>query len=139
MKTKNESFGTNPWDPWSAKDDIPDAKNDIALQKMKKIKIVAKPKLNKEGGVPVNDPWVGIDSKANLTRVAEAVDRKELSKSARLIKSIYKKNGMNTSKKTELQSDAKAILTGGKTLTGQPRDTIEIDPSVKVKDPNKKM
>jgi hypothetical protein len=82
----------------------------------------------------------------------------QMSKSARMIKSIYKKKGMKedmydyekddksvssygkkpkmsaTSKESsfgEKKPDAAAVLTGGTTLTGQPRDTIEIDPMMR--------
>jgi hypothetical protein len=81
-----------------------------------------------------------------------------MSKSARMIKSIYKKKGMKEEtydhekedksvasygKKPkvttidpkqsmgEKKPDAAAILTGGTTLTGQPRDTVEIDPMMR--------
>jgi len=83
------------------------------------------------------------------------VNRKELSKSARMIKSLYKKLDMKEElydhekedksvvtygkKPTITKIDKKmnagdkepqaaAVLTGGKTLTGQNRDTLEIDP-----------
>lgn len=86
-------------------------------------------------------------------------DRKsQMSKSARIIKSIYKRKNMKedlydhekddkpaatygkkpkmsvtkpTDNVGENKPDAAAILTGGKTLTGQTRDTIEIDPMMK--------
>jgi len=85
----------------------------------------------------------------------DKVNRKQLSKSARIIKSLYKKLNMKeelydhekedksvatygkkptmvkTEKKLGLDSNepqAAAVLTGGKTLTGQTRDTLEIDP-----------
>ena len=90
--------------------------------------------------------------------------RKEMSKSARMIKSLYKKKGMKEGidgqsgggimydkektdkletpygkKPSMVKADKKmtisdkepqaaAVLTGGKTLTGQDRDTLEIDP-----------
>ena len=90
--------------------------------------------------------------------------RKEMSKSARMIKSLYKKKGMKEGidgqsgggimydkektdkletpygkKPSMVRADKKltisdkepqaaAVLTGGKTLTGQNRDTLEIDP-----------
>lgn len=90
--------------------------------------------------------------------------RKEMSKSARMIKSLYKKKGMKegidgqsgggimydkektdkletpygkkpsmarADKKltiSDKEPQAAAVLTGGKTLTGQDRDTLEIDP-----------
>lgn len=92
----------------------------------------------------INDPWVGVDPKANITRVAEGTDlKKEYSKSARIIKAIYKKHKMTEGKNPILKMNKKeadpmkngdspaAILVGGKTLTGQDRDMIEIDPVMK--------
>ena len=84
----------------------------------------------------------------------------QMSKSARIIKNLYKMNGMkeetfdtekedksvatygkkpkltDNEKKIEAvggKSQAAAIMTGGTTLTGTPRDTIEIDPMMKLK------
>jgi hypothetical protein len=77
--------------------------------------------------------------------------KKEMSKSARMIKALYKKNKMVKEdlydhekedksvagygkkpkvEKQEVQDDDQAamVLSGGKTLTGQTRDTLEIDP-----------
>jgi hypothetical protein len=79
--------------------------------------------------------------------------KKEMSKSARMIKSLYKKHRMvkedlydhekedksvaSYGKKPKVEkqevygdenSQAAMILKGGTTLTGQPRDTLEIDP-----------
>jgi len=79
--------------------------------------------------------------------------KKEMSKSARMIKSLYKKHKMVKEElydhekedksvasygkkpkvdKQEVYSDddaeAAMVLKGGKTLTGQTRDTLEIDP-----------
>jgi len=88
---------------------------------------------------------------------------KELSKSARIIKSIYKKKGvkedlydhekesksvagpgkkpkMSTSIKAafgDSEPQAAAVLSGGKTLTGGNRDTIEIDPLMRKPKPAK--
>lgn len=49
--------------------------------------------------------------------------------------SYGKKPKMSVTKPTdnvgENKPDAAAVLTGGKTLTGQPRDTIEIDPMMR--------
>jgi hypothetical protein len=92
-----------------------------------------------------------------LTRVNEY--RRQLSKSARMIKSLYKKHRMtedlydhekddkNPAKvhgkapkfekadekesKGENKPQAAATLKGGKTMTGQERDTIEIDPMMR--------
>jgi hypothetical protein len=84
--------------------------------------------------------------------------KSQRTKSARIIKSIYKRKNMKEElydhekedkpttsygKKPRMsvtkpsdnvgenKPDAAAVLTGGKTLTGQPRDTIEIDPMMK--------
>ena len=84
----------------------------------------------------------------------------QMSKSARIIKSIYKRKNMKEEtfdtekedksvatygKKPKLtdnekkvdstngKTSAAAIMTGGTTLTGTPRDTIEIDPMMKLK------
>ena len=84
----------------------------------------------------------------------------QMSKSARIIKSIYKRQGVREEtfdtekedksvaaygKKPKLtdnekkldatngKSSAAAIMTGGTTLTGTPRDTVEIDPMMKLK------
>jgi hypothetical protein len=90
---------------------------------------------------------------------AKRKNMKEMSKSARIIKSIYKKKGIkedmfdhekedkpvaSPGKKAKLQKpgvdamtkeapQAAAVLSGGKTMTGAPRDTIEIDPMMKTK------
>lgn len=87
---------------------------------------------------------------------------KEMSKSARIIKSIYKKKGVKSVKEelydhekedksvatngkkpkfqkpgidneTKEAPQAAAVLSGGKTMTGTQRDTIEIDPMMKTK------
>jgi hypothetical protein len=82
----------------------------------------------------------------------------QMSKSARIIKSIYKRKGMKEEtydhekedksvatygKKPKMQNvspdleepQAAAVLTGGTTLTGEKRDTIEIDPMLKMRKP----
>jgi hypothetical protein len=82
----------------------------------------------------------------------------QMSKSARIIKSIYKKKGVKEEtydhekedksvatygKKPKMQNvsadleepKAAAVLTGGTTLTGAKRDTIEIDPMMKMRKP----
>ena len=81
-----------------------------------------------------------------------------MSKSARIIKSIYKRKGMKEEtydhekedksvatygKKPKMQKvstdleepQAAAVLTGGTTMTGEKRDTIEIDPMMKMRKP----
>lgn len=98
-------------------------------------------------GMEVDNPSCSCDDK-----------KSQRSKSARIIKSIYKRKNMKeelydhekedkpttsygkkpkmsvtkpTDNVGENKPDAAAVLTGGKTLTGQPRDTIEIDPMMR--------
>ena len=82
----------------------------------------------------------------------------QMSKSARIIKNLYKKKGMKEEtydhekedksvatygKKPKMQQvstdleepKSAAVLTGGTTLTGEKRDTIEIDPMMKMRKP----
>jgi hypothetical protein len=97
-----------------------------------------------------------------LHGVAEAADKKEMSKSARMIKDLYKHHNMKkkvsedmtdwekedksvqtygkkpkvqtTSKESSYGEDkpkAAVIMTGGTTMTGKPRDMVEIDPMLK--------
>ena len=90
--------------------------------------------------------------------VQEAACACETSKSARIIKALYKKKGITedmydfekddkstkpygkkpkmavTNKEAsfgEKKPESAAVLTGGTTLTGQPRDTVEIDPMMR--------
>ena len=86
----------------------------------------------------------------------EEASKKEWSKSARMIKSLYKNKGVkeetydfekddktqgfSTGKKPKMvktpendnvgenMPDARAVMVGGKTMTGEKRDTVEIDP-----------
>jgi hypothetical protein len=91
----------------------------------------------------VNEGIYGIeDSPLSATNSVKAMESKEKSKSARIIKSIYKKKGLKketiydwekTEKKGNPEGDAKYILKGGTTMTGKPRDTIEIEPVVRTK------
>jgi hypothetical protein len=89
---------------------------------------------------------------------SEEVNKKEMSKSARMIKALYKKHNMKEDmtdwekedksvqtygKKPKIQTTPKKdsfgedkpkaaiIMSGGKTMTGQTRDTVEIDPMLK--------
>jgi hypothetical protein len=95
---------------------------------------------------------------ANTTNDTDMMKRREATKSARIIKSIYKRKNMKedmndwekedksvqsygkkpkldmTDKKDnvgENKPEARAVMAGGKTLTGQPRDMVEIDPTMK--------
>ena len=85
----------------------------------------------------------------NGTSTNDTSTKGHMSKSARLIKALYKKlnmkedtydwekddkNQTSPGKKTtqvKEKPEARAILTGGKTLTGGKRDTLEIDPMMK--------
>lgn len=95
----------------------------------------------------------------SMDEACDCERKKQLSKSARIIKSIYKKHKVvkeeiydhekddkdgTTYGKTpkfkpakdeggvgDSKAQASAILTGGSTLTGQDRDTVEIDPVLK--------
>ena len=101
------------------------------------------------------------DMKGSIDRLEKQLNKEgysrkaEMSKSARMIKALYKKHGMKEelydhekedksvatygkkpkTMKTDIEKSfgdnapqAAAVLTGGKTLTGQTRDTLEIDP-----------
>jgi hypothetical protein len=103
------------------------------------------------------------------TRLKKMERQAEISKSARMIKSIYKKKNVvkeelydrdaeskdpgTTIKgkapklqkpdgqlKGDDKSKAAAVLSGGKTMTGEPRDTIELDPMMNTRpgQPDKK-
>ena len=85
----------------------------------------------------------------NGTSTNDTTVKTHMSKSARLVKSLYKKFNMKedtydwekddknqtspgkSTKEPKEKPDARAILTGGKTLTGDKRDTLEIDPMMK--------
>lgn len=101
-------------------------------------------------------PQGDFDAKGTSTKV---VGEKKLSKTAQVVKSVFKKNrlkeeiydhekddkdGTTYGKKPKLSSNkpegdqqgdkksqAAAVLSGGTTLTGQKRDTVEIDPLLK--------
>jgi hypothetical protein len=111
----------------------------------------------------INKRTTGLNRAFNkLHGVAEAADRKEMSKSARMIKDLYKHHNMKkkvsedmtdwekedksvqtygkkpkvqtTSKESSYGEDkpkAAIIMTGGTTMTGKPRDMVEIDPMLK--------
>jgi hypothetical protein len=75
-------------------------------------------------------------SATNSVKAMESEHRKKNMKSARIIKSIYKKKGKNESmydwEKTD-KPNAKITLQGGTTMTGKPRDTVEIEPVLKTR------
>jgi hypothetical protein len=84
-------------------------------------------------------------SATNSVKAMESASRrkKEMSKSARMIKAIYKKKNVKEtlydwekSEKGAKPTDeptAKVIMKGGTTMTGKPRDTIEIGPVLRTK------
>jgi len=101
------------------------------------------------------DRWMGV-MKATGKQIDKTTDniRKTLSKeevvsetkkddgytkSARMIKAIYgklpKTKTSDTKNNVGDKAQAAAVLTGGKTLTGQTRDTLEIDPIMRKGDP----
>lgn len=110
----------------------------------------------------MNESVLYDNPKGTLTRVTEK--KKEMSRSARIIKSIYKRKGVvkedtydwekddkdtstygkqpkfaksdDKASKVKKESDAAAVLSGGTTLTKQNRDIVELDPRMKVR-PNK--
>jgi hypothetical protein len=89
------------------------------------------------------------DSPMSATNSVKAMEnsgcKKKMSNAAKMIKSIYKKNGVSEStydwekenKGTNgKEVTAKITLTGGKTMTGKDRDTVEIEPVMKTKTKN---
>jgi len=75
-------------------------------------------------------------SATNSVKAMESAHRSRQMKSARMIKSIYK----NKLKKENLydwekddKPNAKIVIKGGTTMTGQPRDTVEIEPVLKTR------
>jgi hypothetical protein len=75
-------------------------------------------------------------SATNSVKAMESEQRKKNMKSARIIKSIYKKKGKNESTYDWEKDDkpsAKITLQGGTTMTGKPRDTVEIEPVLKTR------
>jgi len=89
------------------------------------------------------------DSPMSATNSVKAMENsggnKKMSRSASLIKSIYKNKGVSESMYDWEKEDkgakgkevtAKITLTGGKTMTGKDRDTVEIEPVMKTKTKN---
>lgn len=81
---------------------------------------------------------------AHFKEELDPVRQKELTRSARIIKSLYKNKKVQADQDGTQQTpkvQAAAVLKGGKTMTGQPRDTIEIDPMLRTRpgapDPSK--
>lgn len=102
-----------------------------------------------------SDTYAATQTTPNVQDEPAAERKRQLSKSARIIKSIYKKKGIKEDmydwekedksvktygKKPKVQQvdkpigvkpEAAAVVTGGKTLTGAERDDIQIDPMMK--------
>jgi hypothetical protein len=75
-------------------------------------------------------------SATNSVKAMESEQRKKNMKSARIIKSIYKKKAKNETLydwEKDDKPNAKITLQGGTTMTGKPRDTVEIEPVLKTK------
>jgi hypothetical protein len=75
-------------------------------------------------------------SATNSVKAMESQQRKKNMKSARIIKSIYKKKAKNETTYDWEKDDkpgAKVTLQGGTTMTGKPRDTVEIEPVLNTK------
>jgi hypothetical protein len=84
------------------------------------------------------------DSPTAATHSVKAMESKKMSNAAKMVKDIYKKRMNETtydwekSEKggdtdPELKTTAKITLKGGKTMTGKPRDTVEIEPVMRTK------
>jgi hypothetical protein len=75
-------------------------------------------------------------SATNSVKAMESEQRKKNMKSARIIKSIYKKKAKNETTydwEKDDKPNAKVTLQGGTTMTGKPRDTVEIEPVLKTR------
>ncbi len=75
-------------------------------------------------------------SATNSVKAMESEHRKKNMKSARIIKAIYKKKGKSESTydwEKDDKPNAKVTLQGGTTMTGKPRDTVEIEPVLKTR------
>ena len=125
---------------------------DLALDKL-----AVKEDIYQDGTAPTQTSFDGANAPDN-TEPSTSKIKTGLSKSARIIKSLYKHHGIKEELYDSEKEDksvatygkkpkmiqtkpednlgdnipqAAAVLTGGKTLTGQTRDTLEIDPEMK--------
>ena len=84
------------------------------------------------------------DSPTAATHSVKAMESKKISNAAKMVKAIHKKRVNETtydwekSEKggdtdPEVKTTAKITLKGGKTMTGKPRDTVEIEPVLRTK------
>ena len=74
-------------------------------------------------------------SATNSVKAMESAHRSKQMKSARMIKALYKNKIKETTYDWEKDDkpNAKIIVKGGTTMTGQPRDTVEIEPVLKTR------
>ena len=74
-------------------------------------------------------------SATNSVKAMESAHRSKQMKSARMIKALYKKKIKETMYDWEKDDkpNAKIVMKGGTTMTGQPRDTVEIEPVLKTR------
>ena len=74
-------------------------------------------------------------SATNSVKAMESAHRDRQMKSARMIKSLYKNKIKETTYDWEKDDkpNAKIVVKGGTTMTGQPRDTVEIEPVLKTR------
>jgi hypothetical protein len=102
-----------------------------------------------EAGAACNQPWDGgnspddvIPAKKSGAKLVKSIVKKHVKEDmydhekedksvAGLKKPKFQKTDTDTV--TKERPEAAAVLKGGKTLTGEPRDTIEIDPMMKVR------
>lgn len=74
-------------------------------------------------------------SATNSVKAMESAHRSKQMKSARMIKALYKNKIKETTYDWEKDDkpNAKIVMKGGTTMTGQPRDTVEIEPVLKTR------
>jgi hypothetical protein len=99
----------------------------------------------RKGATNVTKAAIKVAKKTNeeVEQIEEASSRKQQSmKSARMIKSLYKKKLKESTydwekdDKGSKKTTAKITVKGGTTMTGKPRDTVEIEPVLKTR-PNR--
>jgi hypothetical protein len=170
MDTKGNIKGQCARDPGEGKPKCLPAAKAAALGKDKRAAAARRKRREdpnpERRGAPINvrtedvfsDTYAATQTTPNVQDVIDN-RKKEMSKSARIIKSIYKKKQMKEDmydwekedksvktygKKPKMQSlesengrkpPAAAVVSGGKTLTGVDRDDIQIDPMLKMRPP----
>ena len=81
------------------------------------------------------DPKAATEAPVGPGECGADVYKQQRSKSARMIKSLYKNKIKETTYDWEKDDkpNAKIVVKGGTTMTGQPRDTVEIEPVLKTR------